>query len=139
MFANYAWAWGCPGVWFHWRKLTFPSHTEMPMAPQLGVGLRSILLPPYWHLVWVKPVQVLCVLSQSLWIDICISPLVSGRYCFPGDIDSPPLTFGIFPPPPLHRSLSLEGRGLIKTSIPFRAEGSRVSSHQCIVLFGSPC
>lgn len=40
------------------------SSNQMPLAPQLGMGLHAPLSSPPWDFVWLKYMQALCMLSQ---------------------------------------------------------------------------
>lgn len=69
----------------------------------------------FWDFVWFEPMQVLWILSQSLWVHVFISPMASGKMLLPWS-HRPPLTPVVFPAYLLHRFLSLERKGLIKTT-----------------------
>lgn len=79
----------------------------------LVVGAPVPFPSQLWDPPWLEPVQALCMLP-SLWVHMCTSPDLSGRHCFHGAID-PFWLLTIFLPSLPHRSLSLEGRGLMKT------------------------
>jgi hypothetical protein len=103
--ANYTRAWGLP--WsvidlpnnIPLKKTNFPisSRYQLQMASWLGVELVSTSPSHCWYFVWLGPVQFLCVLPQSLWVPICISPAVFGRFLSPWSYP-PPLPFTIFLP-----------------------------------------
>lgn len=69
---NYSWAlrltWSMVNIpnALSLRETDFSSlrSNQMPLAPQLGMGLHAPLSPPPWDFVWLKHVQVLCMLSQ---------------------------------------------------------------------------
>ena len=50
----------------------------------LGVGLCACFAFLCWDFVSMKRVQVLCVLSESLCVHVCSSPIVPLRSCFVG-------------------------------------------------------
>lgn len=55
------------------KKLDSPSPGSypFPLAPQLRVGLHASFPSPCWDFIWLELVQVLCVLSQLLWVHMC--------------------------------------------------------------------
>lgn len=62
-----------------------------------------------------SPFEILCRSNthlHSLWVCMCIRPVMSGKFFFPGDIHH----LIISPSPHPHRPLSCEGRYMIKTS-----------------------
>lgn len=64
-------AWVTSQVLHPWRKLTLP----FPVAPIAtsssgGVGLPGHLPTACWDFVWLPPAQVLCMLSQRLWVHV---------------------------------------------------------------------
>lgn len=86
----------------------FPSIYQLQTLSWLGVGCISASPSHCWGFVLFEPMQVLCVLSQSL-SSMCLSIIVSKR-CVLGVI------YQVFEHPFPHRSLNLDGKGLIKTS-----------------------
>lgn len=67
---------------FYWRvvKWSGTTLTENCLSPcqQQWACAHS---HSYWDLVWLGPVQILCTVSQPLWIHLCIAPAVSRRCC----------------------------------------------------------
>jgi hypothetical protein len=66
-----------------------------------------------WDPFWLKPVQALCMLPQSLRVHMCISLVVSGRqfsWCLPFPLA---LSLSLLL---LRSSLNPNRRGLMKTS-----------------------
>lgn len=87
--------------------------TECVTTHHVGFCFRADnSLKESWGPIWLEPVQVLCMLPQSLWVHMCISPIVSRKHYFLGVIHY----FIIFLPPIPHRSLNPEGTHLIKLS-----------------------
>lgn len=66
------------------KKMDFSSQvlSNAYVVTQLLVGLCSTSSSRSWNFVWVETAQVLCMLSQLLWLSVCNSPLVSRKYCF---------------------------------------------------------
>ena len=66
------------------EKTDSPSfrNKQLPIAPLLGVGICAQLPVPCWDVVWHGSAQVLCMLSQPLWVHMCRCLAVSRRYCF---------------------------------------------------------
>lgn len=93
----------------------------------------SITLSQCWYLVLFEPVQVLCMLPRSSWIQ-CVSYGV-WRMLFPWS-HPPPLSLRTFSPPFPYRFLSLEGRGLIKTFYLGWVFQSLLQSHVYCLLVG---
>lgn len=66
--------------WYFIGKNYFCFYQQVSIANSFLVGgwdlcpLLCLILGP----VWLEPVQVFCVLPQSLWVLMCISPVVSG-------------------------------------------------------------
>lgn len=59
----------------------------------LVLGWDSVATPPQcWNFVWFESLHVLCLLSQTLSVHRCNSPVVSGRCC----LHEPPTTFGAY-------------------------------------------
>lgn len=90
-----------------------------------GMGVCVYLPSQCWGPMWLGCVWALCMLLQSLWAHMCISPVVSGRHCVLGVFHphwhwgSSCFLFCIAP-------WTLE-EGLSKT--PIRTECLRVSQH----------
>jgi hypothetical protein len=86
-----------------------------------------------WELIWSEPV-VGFMCAVTVWVNTCISNVLSGtlfRWSPPT-----PLALIIFPPPLLHRSLSLEKKFWWRH--PFSVECSRVSHPLHIVQLWIP-
>lgn len=47
-------------------------HQYKPIAPQLGMRLCGTSPPPFWDSVWMECVQVMCMSSQALSVNMCI-------------------------------------------------------------------
>lgn len=75
-----------------------PSSYQLPMPPQLGVGHCVHLPSPWRNLVWLEYEQVLCTLSQSLWLYIHNFHSIQ-KILFPCTYP-PPLALTLFLPPP---------------------------------------
>lgn len=103
-------------VRLHWRKLSFPLEAIISWRQLLGQGWELVLAYVHfpsqcWYPIWLRPVQALCLLLQSLssyehqsfW---CVESLVSlMSFIFSGSYN-----------PLLKDSLSSEGRDLIDAS-----------------------
>lgn len=76
-----------------------------------------------WDFVWLEFVEVLCMLSQSLWVHMCTYPAVSGKQWMKSSTTS--ASYAPLPPLP-HRFLRLEGRGW-NIHFLFRAEYADIS------------
>ena len=63
----------------------FASGYQLQLASWLGMG-SCVCFPSGLALHWPEPGQVLWVLLQPLSVNVCISPVVSGRHCFLGVI-----------------------------------------------------
>lgn len=70
----------------HWEKITFSfvSDYQLQITSWLEFGVH-VYLSLCEH-TWLVPVQALCMLSQSLWSCMCISPVVFRKHCFLGVI-----------------------------------------------------
>lgn len=95
-----------------------PSSYQLPMPPQLGVGHCVHLPSPWRNLVWLEYEQVLCTLSQSLWLYIHNFHSIQ-KTLFPCAYP-PPLALTLFLPPPLKLTLNL-GRGVYDINALVRA------------------
>lgn len=65
------------------KKTFFPfiSWHQLQIISWLGMGIVS--LPPLnGRPLSLKPIQVLCMLLQSMWVYMCLCPVMFGRYCF---------------------------------------------------------
>lgn len=69
--------------------------------------------------VWFELMKVLCAVLVYVWVPLCLEDTGSLK-------DPQPLALTHIPPPHLHISLSLEGKGF-HAGIPFRNEHTRVS------------
>lgn len=78
-----------PDVWLHWSTMDlpeetllrktdfpFPSNYQLPMARG---EILCFLLSPYWHFLWLEFAQILCTLSQPLWVHMCSCAAVSRK------------------------------------------------------------
>lgn len=85
-----------PTVFYTIKKTNFISNSsKLPITSQVQVELPAHFLSPDMVFILLQLMQVLCILWQSLWVDVCKCPAVYGKYCFLSH--SPPLTFTIFP------------------------------------------
>lgn len=78
--------WGFSGVGSTCLNITNPSsHNsfQMPIVPQLGMRFHLCLLLSTYNFVWFVHVQVLCMLSQSLWIHKLYHPVFFWKTWFP--------------------------------------------------------
>lgn len=90
----YCWVHGCP--WEAWStycvlhiKIDFiPNSSKSPITPHVQVEFPAHFLSPGMVFVLLEPMQVLCILSQSLWVDVCKCPAMYVKYCF---LSHPPL------------------------------------------------
>lgn len=62
----------------------------LPLLPQKETKywVRDGSLCPFPSQCWVRPVQAVCMIPQSLWIHMYVSPVVSRRPCFLGVFQS---------------------------------------------------
>lgn len=127
---KYPWEWGqawyvvdLPGVTSLKKTDSLsPSSYQMPVAPQLVVGVCGHLPLPCWDSLCLEFVQVLYLLSQPLWLLICNYPVCHvGKTPFPWHYP-PPQALTISLSPLLRISLSIGCREYD----PFRAEYSTV-------------
>lgn len=99
----------------------WPTRVLLPLSAAMKRQLLSPTSPrtplPCWHFVCLELAQILCELSQPLWVPQ--SP------CWPGTIAPSPLALAISLQPPLWSSLNLKGREWC--DIIFRSEHSSVS------------
>lgn len=128
---KYLWEWGqawyvvdLPGVTSLEKTDSLsPSSYQMPVAPQLVLGVCGHLPLQCWASVWREFVQVLCVLTQPLWLLICNYPVCHvGKTLFPWCYP-PPQALTISLSPLLRISLSV-GCEEFDAYVPFRAEYS---------------
>lgn len=112
---------------FHWRVVYLLEPLSLEKTdppPQPGPISHQWLLIQACELFHVGILSVLCMLSQSLWVNICNFSPVS-RKLFPCS-HLPPLALKIFLAPLLQWSLSL-GRKGCNISVPFMSEHPTVS------------
>lgn len=71
-------------VRIHWIKKILPLPASGNCRKLLGQEWETMPTFPskYGDPVWVKPVQVLSGLPQSLWVGVCVSRVISRRHCF---------------------------------------------------------
>lgn len=69
----------------------------------------------HWDPIGLRTVQALCMLPQTLWVHMCISPVVCRKHCFFGCLLLL-LVLTVFPPSLPQSSLSSRGRDLIERS-----------------------
>lgn len=73
-------------VWFHWSTVDLPEETllrktDFPFPHKWqGVRFCASLLSPYWAFLWLELAQILCTLSQLLWVHMCSCTAVSRKY-----------------------------------------------------------
>lgn len=94
-----------------WKKKTHPLPAAISCHRQLGVGFGSSIPNPRCNVDWLDLAQVLCMLSQALWVP---SPVVSGKTACLWSF--PPMRLTIFPHPLLKWFLSFRRKGPIQTS-----------------------
>lgn len=77
----------------NWRKLifSFVSSCQLEIASRSGMKIRSTSSSQCWNLTWLELIQALCILPQSLWVHMSISPDVSGRHYFLDALHHPEL------------------------------------------------
>lgn len=63
-------------------KFSFASRCQSWIDSWLGMW-ACLCFPPSMVELWLEPVQVLCMLPTSLWVLMCVIPVMSGEYCFP--------------------------------------------------------
>jgi len=69
------------------RKIdsTFPRHYQVPIASQLGLRLCAHISPSHVGIfVLHHLLQIICILSQSLWVNLYICLVMSRKHCFLG-------------------------------------------------------
>lgn len=99
----------------------FPRSYQLPIVPYLGVGIHTHLPSQCWNFVCSESVQVSCLLSQLLWIQMFNCPAVSRKHHFCSH--PPPMVLTCFLHPLSPWSLSPRWRGCDIT-VAFRAEYS---------------
>lgn len=63
-------------------NLPSPSRHQLRRASWLGVQPCVLFPSQLWVLIWLGPVQLLCILSQPLRVHVCLGPVMSERHCF---------------------------------------------------------
>jgi hypothetical protein len=103
------------------KKIASISSYQLDIASGLGMGVFVYFPFQHWDSIWFRPVQTLCMLPQSLWVHMCISPTVSRWPCF----------LSVFHPhwllQPLYLSHTVPESWVFDGDIPYRAECSKVS------------
>lgn len=112
----------CPEVWLitqwdftgeNWFSLCQQVLINCRQLLDYGWSLHPLVFSLYWGPVWLEPVQVLCILPQSLlarsfmWQSCCV-----WKTPFSWSLHN--ICFTVFPPLLSDRSLVLEERGLVK-------------------------
>lgn len=75
----------CLGIWLTytetpgWKKCIFPflKMDHLRSGSWWGWAFVSTSLAPCWALVWFEPRQDFCLFPQSLWVHVCINPVMS--------------------------------------------------------------
>lgn len=86
---NYTWAQGllCSVLIYHWRTdCPFFSRSELQRASWLWLGFCFYFQFSVLEFCGAWTCTGLCTLPHSLWVQMCVSPVVSGRCCFLGVI-----------------------------------------------------
>ena len=65
------------------KKTDFSLQADISSRLVLGEGWEPMFTSPTqgWYHIWLEPMQSLSILSQSLWVHMCIGPDVSGSHC----------------------------------------------------------